>query len=178
MPSTTKRSKTTGIPSQPYEEIDFTAAGMVATQEESKRLNDMRQMGLDVAAYLRQADPEGAFATLPIQFQSLVGTLVAVGAEPSNFVLNTSSDGVLHLFGTVLAPEGEGWRIFQASGRVGDGRDVDATMRNLGASSTQEEGQTFDTIEEAIEVLCQIQEACTAEPDLVVRLEAGGGWLN
>ncbi len=37
MPSTTKRSKTTGIPSQPYEEIDFAAAGMVATQEESIR---------------------------------------------------------------------------------------------------------------------------------------------
>lgn len=177
MSSTTKRSKTIGIPSQPYEEIDFAAAGMVATQEESKRLNDMRQIGLDVAEYLRQADPEGAFASLPAQFQSLVGMLVAVGAEPSHFVLNTSSDGTIHLFGIVMAPGSEGWKIFQASGRVGDGRDVDVTMRNLGVS-THEEGQTFDTIEEAVEVLCQIQDACTAEPDLVDRLEAGGRWLN
>ncbi len=180
MTRTTKRSNTMAFPSQPYEAVDFVAAGLAATQEESQRLNNSRRMGLDVAAYLRQVDPEGVFASLPAQFQPLVGTLVAVGAEPSNFVLNTSRDGTIHLLGTLLAPEGDGWRIFQASGRVGDARDIDVVMRNLGASREDEQGHLFATIEEAFEVLRQIGGGCMVEPnlDLVGQLETGGRWLS
>lgn len=158
-----------------YQDVDFVALGITSDPEQSRRLNAVRRAGHTVAAQMREISEE--FAQLPAPFQPIVASLIMVGAEPSNFVVNTASDGGLRLFGTVLAPDKQSWRVFQATVAGVDASDATVQIQNLGADSAAGDGEVFDTIEDAIDVLTQISMSAAMDCDLFDRIEAGK-WIN
>jgi len=161
-----------------YVDVDYVGAGLASTIEESNRLNQNRRTGMELAAEIREHYPDSDFAVLPAQFQPIVASLFNVGANPGNLVLNISSDSSIHLFGTVFSTDRNGWRIFHASSHAGDASDTEVRIGNIGTSALHEEGLPFDTMEDAIEVLQQIQELCIQDPDAIDRMATGTRWQH
>jgi hypothetical protein len=145
-----------------YVEVDFVALGQADNAEESRRMNETRRVSFQIAAQMATQSEE--FAALPPCFHVVVAGLVAVGAEPSNLLLNTATDNTHYLFGTIRGAD-YGWYVFQAKAPPGARDDTGVQLRHV--------GDRFSAIEDALDALAYVQATVIIDRDFIRRSDGG-----